>query len=434
MSDSRPNEAAAVAPSWLAQRIELRPVAGLIPYARNPRSHSEAQVSQIAASIREFGFTNPVLVDRHGGLIAGHGRLMAARLLGLQQVPVLVLDHLSDAQKRAYVIADNQLALMAGWNEELLALELKELQDAGYRLELTGFAQREIDRLLAELEGGEAGSDALDAAPEPPATPCSRAGDLWLLGPHRLVCGDATDAESYRVVLDGGLADMVFTDPPYNVDYRGSATDRREGRDRPILNDALGQSFEAFLRRVCQHLLSLTKGSLYICMASAELHRLQRAFVEAGGHWSTFIIWAKNNFTLGRSDYQRQYEPILYGWKQGTDRFWCGDRGQSDVWFVNRTRTNDLHPTMKPVELVARAIRNSSKTRDTILDPFAGAGSTLIAAETTGRQAGLIELDPAYCDVICERWEDHAGKPAVLAATGQPFADVEAQRGGGDGG
>ncbi|MGD9657337.1 MAG: site-specific DNA-methyltransferase, partial [Methylocystis sp.] len=208
--------------------------------------------------------------------------------------------------------------------------------------------------------------------------------------------------------------DMVFTDPPYNVDYGNTAKDKLRGNDRRIMNDNLGEGFEAFLYDACVNMIAVCKGGIYVCMSSSELHTLQKAFVAAGGKWSTFVIWAKNTFTLGRSDYQRQYEPILYGWKQGADHFWCGARDQGDVWFVNKPRKNDLHPTMKPVELVERAIRNSSKSRDIVLDCFGGSGSTMIACEKTGRQARLIELDPKYCDVIVQRWEEFTGKKAEL--------------------
>jgi DNA modification methylase len=411
-----------------AEKIERWSVARLIPYARNPRTHSPAQIAQIAASIREFGFTNPVLVDGAGGIIAGHGRVLAARQLGLTDVPVVILDHLTETQRKAYVIADNKLALNAGWDEELLALEMHDLKLAGFDVGLTGYPAEEIDRVIAELNGHGSGLTDVDAVPETPIRPITRLGDVWELGPHRLYCGDATDTEAYAAVLAGGLADMVFTDPPYNVDYVGSATDKEEGRVRTILNDDLGDGFEGFLRAACGQMLSVTKGALYICMSSAELHRLHLAFQRAGGHWSTFVIWAKNHFTLGRSDYQRQYEPILYGWKAGNDRFWCGARDQGDVWFVDRPVANDLHPTMKPVELIVRAIRNSSKSRDTILDPFAGAGSTLIACEQSGRQARLIELEPALCDVIIRRWEEHTGGAAILADNGAPFRLVGEQR------
>jgi DNA modification methylase len=248
------------------------------------------------------------------------------------------------------------------------------------------------------------------------------------LGQHRLLCGDALQAKAYADVLAGGLADMTFTDPPYNVAYVGSASDKKDGRIRTVRNDDLGDSFAGFLHTACVHMLAVTKGALYICMSSAELHTLYQAFARAGGHWSTFVIWVKNHFSLGRSDYHRSYEPILYGWRDGTDHYWCGARDQADVWHIDRPVTNDLHPTMKPVELVMRAICNSSKSRDTVLDPFAGAGSTLIACEQSGRMARLIELEPALCDVIVQRWQDFTGADATLAGTEETFADVKEER------
>jgi len=390
------------------------PVSALVPYARNARTHSDAQVAQIAASIAEFGWTNPILVDGDKGLIAGHGRLLAARKLELNEVPVIELSHLTPEQKKAYILADNRLAENAGWDQELLKLELAELKSADFDLELMGFSDKELDELLGmNEEGGGLTED--DAIPETPVDPVSRPGDLWILGNHRLLCGDSTMLSDVEKLMGGELADMAFTDPPYNVDYGNSAKDKLRGKDRRILNDALGDGFYKFLYDACVNLLLVTKGACYVCMSSSELHTLQKAWLDAGGKWSTFVIWAKNTFTLGRADYQRQYEPILYGWKQGSDHFWCGDRDQSDIWNYNKPRVNDLHPTMKPVELVERAIKNSSKSRDIVLDLFGGSGTTLIACEKTNRQARLLELDPKFVDVIVKRWEEYAGQKAVLS-------------------
>jgi DNA modification methylase len=412
----------------LADRIELWPIDRMRPYERNPRTHSEGQVDQIAASMVEFGWTNPVLVDEQGGILAGHGRLLAARKLGLAEVPVIRFDHLSEAQKRAYLIADNQLALQAGWSEELLAQELAWLRDESFDLDLVGFDASELERLLLIADGDEAAAEAEDEVPEPPEEPVTRPGDLWVLGNHRLLCGDATNLADVERVLGGQLADMTFCDPPYNVDYANTPKDKLRGKHRPILNDNLGSGFEAFLYDACANILAVTKGAVYVCMSSSELHTLQKAFAFAGGKWSTFVIWAKNTFTLGRADYQRQYEPILYGWKEGSDHYWCGARDQGDVWFVNKPVKNDLHPTMKPVALVERAIRNSSKSRDIVLDPFGGSGSTLIACEKAGRQARLVELDPKYCDVIIRRFQDYSGMAAVLDADGRSYEGIAAGR------
>jgi DNA modification methylase len=238
------------------------------------------------------------------------------------------------------------------------------------------------------------------------------------------LCGDAISTDDIQKLLAGGLADMVFTDPPYNVDYQGKTAKKLK-----IGNDTLGGKFYDFLREACANVLAVTKGAVYICMSSSELHTLYRAFSDAGGHWSTFVIWAKNHFTLGRSDYQRQYEPMLYGWRDGTDHFWCGARDQGDIWFIKRPVSSQEHPTMKPVELVERAIRNSSKTRDTILDPFGGSGTTLIACEKSGRASRLIELEPRYADVICRRWQEYTGNAALLEGDGRTFAELAAARG-----
>jgi DNA modification methylase len=398
--------------------VERWPLERLIPHARNARTHSEEQVAQIAGSIAEFGFVNPVLVGDDGIIVAGHGRVMAARKLGLTEAPVIVLSHLSPTQRRALMIADNQITIGGGWNDEMLAAELAALKDEAFDLELLGFDDAELDRLLAaQLEP----DDDADEAPEPPDDPISRPGDLWICGEHRVLCGDATVLSDVEKVLGGELADMTFCDPPYGVNYANSAKDKLRGKNRPILNDNLGEDFGALLYDACVNILTLTKGAVYICMSSSELDRLQEAFRKAGGKWSTFVIWAKNTFTLGRSDYQRQYEPILYGWKDGTDHYWCGARDQGDVWFFDKPHKNDLHPTMKPVALVERAIRNSSKGRDIVLDPFGGSGTTMIAAEHAGRRARLIELDPKYADVIVQRWQTATGGNAIHAATGQSF-------------
>ncbi len=406
------------------------PIEKLIPYARNARTHSAEQVAQVAASIAEFGWTSPILTGSDGIIIAGHARLLAARKLRMTEVPVIVLDHLTEAQRRALVLADNKLALNAGWDEEMLRVELQDLEVNGFNLDLIGFSAEELETILAGGEETIEGQTDEDAVPEAQAAVVTVPGDVWILGDHRLLCGDSTQLDAVETVLAGGLADMTFTDPPYNVNYGATMKDKLRGTNRTIANDNLGSDFEQFLRDACVNMLAVTKGAIYVCMSSLEIHTLQRVFREAGGHWSTFVVWAKNTFTMGRSDYQRQYEPILYGWKEGTDHFWCGARDQGDVWFIKKPHVNDLHPTMKPVELVERAIRNSSKGRDTVLDPFGGSGTTLIACEKAGRQARVIELDPKYCDVIIRRHQEFSGKPATLEADGRTFTDIAAERAG----
>ena len=412
---------------WLSTHIERWSPEKLVPYARNARTHSEEQVAQIAASIAEFGFTNPIVAGSDGVIVAGHGRLAAAQKLGLDTVPVVVLDHLTPTQRRALIIADNRIAENAGWDDAMLRIELQSLQEDGFNLDITGFDADALAELMAGEETTVDGNTDEDAVPEVSETPISRPGDIWVLGEHRLLCGDSTVAESYDRLMQGEPADMVFTDPPYNVDYANSAKDKMRGTDRPILNDNLGDGFYDFLLAALTPMLQHCAGATYIAMSSSELDTLQQAFRAAGGKWSTFIIWAKHTFTLGRADYQRQYEPILYGWPEGQNRHWCGDRDQSDVWAIKKPQKNDLHPTMKPVELVERALRNSSRPGDTVLDPFGGSGTTVIAAEKSGRKARMIELDPKYCDVIVRRWQDFSGHQARRQADDRLFDDMAAE-------
>ena len=403
----------------MACRIERWSIERLVPYERNARTHSPQQVRQIADSIREFGFTNPILVDAAAGIIAGHARLLAARELKLTEVPVIVLSHLSEAQKRAYILADNRLALEAGWDEELLRQELDALESAGFNLDLVGFSAEEIAALIDDTLP----SDREDEVPGVETTAVTRRGDIWLLGSHRILCGDALQSEDLDRLLEGAPADMIFTDPPYGVAYRPAAKQGGAGH-RPIANDDLEEGFAPFLNQTCVNLLRVARGAIYICMSSSQLHTLHAAFTQAGGHWSTFIIWSKDRFTLGRSDYQRQYEPMLYGWKQGGGRHWCGDRNQGDVWCIDKPRVNDLHPTMKPIELIERAIGNSSRAGDILLDVFGGSGSTLIACEKTKRRGRLMEIDPLYVDVMVRRWQQYTGGTATLAADQRTFNDV----------
>jgi DNA modification methylase len=408
-------------------KLEHWPPERLVGYARNPRKN-DAVVDRMAEAIREFGFRIPIVAKSDGSVVDGHLRLKAAQALGLDSVPVVLADDLSEAEIKAFRLLANRSATWAEWDDDLLALELSDLMEANFDLSLTGFESPEIDELLSLLNPAADTAEGEDEIPEPPKDPVTRGGDIWLLGEHRLLCGDATVLADVERVLGGALADMAWTDPPYNVDYGNTAKDKRRRKDRRNLNDDLGDRFEAFLTAACTNLVAVTKGAIYIAMSSSELHTLQWAFAAAGGRWSTFLIWAKHAFTLGRADYQRQYEPILYGWRDGAEHYWCGARDQGDVWFFDKPAKNELHPTMKPVALVERAIRNPSKSRDIVLDPFGGSGSTLIAAEKTGRQARLVELDPAYCDVIVQRWQRFSGRSATLEGDGRGYDEIAATR------
>ena len=411
---------------------ENYPVDKLIPYARNSRTHNDEQVAQIVASIKEFGFTNPILIGADDVIIAGHGRLLAAQRIGLKEVPIVRLPHLTETQRRALVIADNKIALNAGWDEEMLALEMKELGDMDFDLDLLGFSLDELKELEAFGEPESSGNTDEDEVPEVPEEAVTKLGDMWILDEHRLLCGDTTMVDDLKKLMADDTADMIFTDPPYNVNYGATMKDSLRYHagtlgGRKIMNDNLGDGFAQFLTYSLSNLMMFNKGAAYVCMSSSELHTLYSSFVAAGGKWSTFIIWAKNTFTLGRADYQRQYEPILYGWGADKKHYWCGDRDQADVWEYNKPVRNDLHPTMKPVELVERAINNSSKVGDIVLDGFGGSGSTLIAAEKTRRKARLMELDSKFCDVIVRRWEEFTGKKAELLNNNAEISDSDAE-------
>lgn len=410
--------------------IKRVPVQDLIPYARNARTHSDAQVAQIAASIREFGWTNPVLVDAENGIIAGHGRVLAARKLGMEEVPCIELAHLTEAQKKAYILADNKLALNAGWDDELLALEIADLKDADFDLDLLGFTDEELNRLTAE-ELPEGLTDE-DATPEPPAEPVTQPGDIWLCGKHRVMCGDSTDEASAFLLLEGQQADMVFTDPPYGVSY----ADKNESLNKAstgnriqteIMNDHLqGDALGAFFLAIFSTMAAVMKPGcpFYVCapQGGEQMMMMMMMMMKAGIPMRHELIWIKNNHVLGRADYHYKHEPILYGWKDGAGHPWYGGRDKFSTWHVDKPMQSKLHPTMKPVELVEIALENSSKRGDTVLDLFGGSGTTLIACEKTGRTARLMELDPRYCDVIVKRWQEYTGQQATLESDGRLFS------------
>jgi DNA modification methylase len=394
------------------------PVSQLVPYARNSRTHSAAQVDKIAASIREFGFLNPIIVDGQSGIIAGHGRVMAAQKLGLTDLPVIEAAHLSEAQKRAYVIADNRLALDAGWDNEMLKIELQDLDAQGFDLALTGFDLSEIGDLLAEPTAGLTDEDAV---PEVPVQPVTVEGDVWVLGRHRLMCGDSTSIDSVERLMAGRKANMLHTDPPYGVDYEGVPNDHlKDAQLEAFLHDALS----------CAFAVLAPASNVYVWHADITALEFISAFRSAGFKQArpSTIQWVKPSLTMSQGDYHSQNEPCLYGWKEGSGRVRVKDRKQTTIWKCDRTDEAKVHPTMKPIELCQRAVENSSEVNGIVLDLFGGSGSTLIACEKTARDCRLMELDPKYCDVIVTRWQDFTGQQATLEATGQTFDEIKAAR------
>jgi DNA modification methylase len=409
------------------KHIEQWSLDRLIPYDKNPRTHSDAQVAQIAASIAAFGFLNPILVDTNAGVIAGHGRLLAARKLKLSEVPVIVLDHLSEAQKRAYLLADNQIALAAGWDDELLRLELTALQDEGFDVNLTGFEDVELAQLLASQEATQGLTDE-DDVPELVEAPATVLGDLWCLGNHKLLVGDATDRSAVALLMAGDTADLVFTDPPYNVSYEGYTEDRLT-----IKGDRMtAEQFQHFLQSTFCSYRSIAKAgaSLYVCHSSSWQREFQGAMESAGFAVRCQIIWAKNTFAWGFGRYKFQHEPIFYAHIADQKDAWYGDKSQSTLWQEKKPAANRIHPTAKPVELVERALVNSSKADDIVVDLFGGSGSTLIGCERRGRKARLMEIDPKYAACIVRRWQEYTGEQALLEGDGRTFVEVALARAG----
>jgi DNA modification methylase len=379
-----------------ATKIEWMSVETLIPYAKNARTHSDEQVAQIAGSIKEFGFNNPVLVDKDNSIIAGHGRLMAARKLGMDKVPVVQLGHMTEAQRKAYVLADNRIALNSGWDTSMLSLELLELKD-NIDLSLLGFDADELDALLNPIEETEGLTDE-DAVPDVPDEPKTKLGDIYILGNHRLMCGDSTSIDDVDKLMDGNPVDLIFTDPPYNVGFNG-----RSGKHEVIKNDNLSESdFATFIEEVCNTIKAINPKAYYI-WCNWNFYGILQGKLD----YKTCIVWAKNVFGMGNG-YRHQHEFCLFNGK--IDEV---IKNESDLWEVKKDR-NYVHPTQKPVALSVRAFGNHIKLLN-VLDLFGGSGSTLIGAEQTGRKAYIMELDPKYCDVIVQRWEEFTGKKAVLS-------------------
>jgi DNA modification methylase len=413
---------------WPADKVERRKVSELIPYIRNSRTHSDKQVAQIAASIREWGWTMPILIDEVGNVIAGHGRIMAAQKLGIEDVPCMTATGWSEAKRRAYVVADNKLALNADWDNEMLGLEFAELKDMGFDLELTGFDLGEIDALFPQPE--TAGLTDEDAVPEVPEQPVTVDGDVWLLGRHRLMCGDSTSIDAVERLMNGRKADMVFTDPPYGVSYEGGHNKKKRGQ---IIADSLaGDDLTGLFYGALTAALSVTKdgAAFYVWYASGKSVETYSALANLPLTLRAVIQWYKVKSGLGAfmSQYIPNCEPCMYLHKEGKSPAWYGPTTEKTVWEQKKEQRNDFHPTQKPVELPERAISNSSKQGDEILDLFGGSGSTLIACEKTARDCRMMELDPKYCDVIIKRWQDFTGQQATLEATGQTYDELKAER------
>lgn len=397
-----------------AKQLEWVSVETLIPYAKNARTHSDEQVAQIAGSIKEFGFNNPVLIDKEGSVIAGHGRLMAARKLGMTEVPVVRLEHLTESQRKAYVLADNRIALNSEWDSSMLTLELQDLKDE-IDLSLLGFDADELDALLNPIEETEGLTDE-DAVPEVPEEPKTKLGDIYILGNHRLMCGDSTSIDAVEKLMDGDKADMVFTDPPYGVDYQGGHNQKKR---KGIENDALeGQDLTDLFADslLCATMVSHDHSAFYIWFANGKAVETFASFSKLPLKVRAVICWYKVKSGLGAfmAQYIPNYEPCIYAYKDGCSPQWFGPSDEKTVWELKKESVNEFHPTQKPIGLPERAMTNSSKSGDKVLDLFGGSGSTLIAAEKLGRKARLMELDPKYCDVIVKRWEDFTGKKAEL--------------------
>ena len=418
-----------------ATKIKQIKTETLVPYARNSRTHSDAQVAQIAASIEEFGFTNPILVDGSGGIVAGHGRVMAAKLLGMGSVPTIDVSWLTEAQRRAYVIADNQLALNAGWDEAILAEEVAWLKGQSFEVDLLGFDDKFLEGLLADEPAAGGGLTDPDAAPAIPAKPITKVGDVWVMGKHRVMCGDSTSLDAARLLMDGGLSDMVFTDPPYGMSYGGGRAQGNHSLNKRggvvvkahgmiMGDDKAGSDLIALIQNAVTQAVGFSKSgaATYVCFPWRTYSEFELAMENCGLTTSACIVWDKKSIGLGNANYRPQHEFIFYC-KGGA---WYGDKAQSDVWSLSRGATGKyVHPTQKPVELIEFALKNSSKAGDTVLDVFGGSGSTLIACEKNGRIARLMELDPKYVDVIVRRWQEFTGQTAVLEATGEPFPSLE---------
>lgn len=386
-------------------KMELVDIDKLIPYVNNARTHSPEQINKLRASLREFGFINPVIVDDKFNIVAGHGRVMAAQAEGIKEIPCVYVDYLTEAQKKAYILADNRMAMDAGWDEEMLRVELEALQDMAFDLSMTGFDDKELADLFKTEEEVEDDDFDLDAALEKAAF--VKKGDIWTVGRHRLMCGDATSTEDVTKLMDGKKANIIVTDPPYGVSFKSS-----DGLS--IQNDSLkGDEFYQFLLQAFKNMAdNLTKGgAAYVFHADTEGLNFRKAFIDAGFHLAGCCIWVKNSLVLGRSDYQWQHEPVLYGFLQNGNHPWYSDRKQTTIWNFDKPKRNKNHPTSKPLDLLGYPIQNSSQANGIVIDTFGGSGSTMMACEQTNRICYMMELDEKYASVILRRYVDDGGNP-----------------------
>jgi len=390
----------------LSVEIEMVPISDLIPYINNTKKHDEEQIKKVASSIKEFEFLNPIIIDKNNEIIAGHCRYEASKLLKLQKIPCIVASNLTEAQVKAYRIADNKLA-ESPWDYEMLQLELESLQEMEYNIDFSGFSLDDLHEMIIQNpENISSDVEDDDFEPEYPDDPITQTGDIWILGPHRLLCGDSTKREDVAKLMDGALADLVVTDPPYNVDYQGKTKDALK-----IQNDKMStNAFQEFITAAYSNFHEFSKpgAGIYVFHADTEGVAFRQCLVDAGYYLAQCCVWVKNHFVLGRQDYHHQHEPILVGWKKGAAHNWYSDRKQTTVWNFDKPLRSEEHPTMKPVPLIAYPIQNSSKHGDIVLDLFEGSGSHIEACHQTGRIGYGMELDPKYCDVIVNRYLRHA--------------------------
>tara|TARA_R110000824_G_scaffold23390_2_gene83990 strand:- start:227 stop:1465 length:1239 start_codon:yes stop_codon:yes gene_type:complete len=406
---------------WAVHNTVIKNINDLIEYDSNPREHTPEQVEQVANSIREFGWTMPILIDEANEIIAGHGRLMAGKQLGIKEVPCIIAKGWSDEQKKAYCIADNKLTENSTWSKDFLKLNLTNLYDNEFDLKLTGFSDDELSKLLPDFNIDEGLTDE-DDVPTPPEEPITKLGDIWLCGQHRVMCGDSTSADDFAKLMNGKKADMVHTDPPYNVSI--GTIKHSKFKMREIKNDSMsGSEFMLFCEQWSENIKSYCDGIIYCWGGQGKDGRIMFTVLDNKFHNSTTIMWYKDVFTLGRGKYQNQYEPCWFGWNESGQSF-SKERNLINVWKVNRPKKSELHPTMKPIELCDIPIKDSSKINDIILDVFLGSGSTLISCQKLQRICYGLELDPKYCDVIVKRWQNYTGLEATLESDGAKFNDM----------